>query len=416
MGAEHSSALTFNLEESVWLDKGQKMKELLSLGLEPDIRIEEKLDYVAIKGGLHLKGAYRPLDENRQEEHTDDRPSPQYVEQNNEKEDGVAEITHFFPVDVTIPFNRIHNLDDIYVQIDGFDYDLPEPDCIQLTADISITGMKSDASHTEESKEPLREPEPMPRWEQEGKQQPDEPEVPELSLSDNRVDSAEEETSVSNEADESADSKSAQVSPPASEREEERVENNEPDEMAEIRGEESEEAETQDTPEEREESEEEFDDSKEQGAEKSLSSNEETESDAEEETEEADSTIITAFHSRDESEEEKLEADTIVDDTASDEQTSDAALSTETASAPAASDRDDNALYLTKVMTKGEEAFSRVKMCIIQENESLETIAERYDVTISHLVRYNRLDNEHIEEGQILYIPASKAGSNKHEG
>lgn len=67
--------------------------------------------------------------------------------------------------------------------------------------------------------------------------------------------------------------------------------------------------------------------------------------------------------------------------------------------------REENALYLTKMLSKGEERFSKWKMCIIQENESLDTIADRYEISTSQLVRMNRLQGEQVEEGQILYIP-----------
>ena len=71
----------------------------------------------------------------------------------------------------------------------------------------------------------------------------------------------------------------------------------------------------------------------------------------------------------------------------------------------ATEEREENALYLTGMMAKSEEQFTRVKMCIIQEDESLDTIANRYDVSTSQLIRTNRLEADHVEAGQILYIP-----------
>ncbi|SDJ05332.1 stage VI sporulation protein D [Alteribacillus bidgolensis] len=402
MGAERSSALTFNLEESVWLDKGQKMKELLSLGLEPDIRIEEKMDYVAIKGGLHLKGEYRPLEEERNEEPTDDNPSPQYVEEDDQRDDGIGEIKHFFPVDVTIPLNRIHNLDDIYVQIDGFDYDLPEPDCIQLTADVSITGMKNEeTAREEEQSEPLTAPEPMPRWDIEAKYQPEEAAPPDFPRPYDRTFSSYFQTShenVTEETEEEAFNEGEGLKSDE-EKENEEFSTETEEEIIEDRNNEISDNEQEDNEQEEDQIDNQSVEAKEQ--------------------QESSSPIVTSFHSRDETESENVqtiepsaedieEVDTV--------QTEQEDSSEEESTSPSMSDRDDNALYLTKVMTKGEEEFSRVKMCIIQENESLDTIAERYDITISHLVRYNRLDNEHLEEGQILYIPASAAGSNKNEG
>ncbi|WP_232695622.1 LysM peptidoglycan-binding domain-containing protein [Brevibacillus daliensis] len=60
---------------------------------------------------------------------------------------------------------------------------------------------------------------------------------------------------------------------------------------------------------------------------------------------------------------------------------------------------------LTSFTQGREEKYSKLKMCIIQRNDTLETIAQRYDVSISRLREANKLTGERIEEGQIIYIP-----------
>ncbi|MGY4689405.1 stage VI sporulation protein D [Salibacterium sp. K-3] len=324
MAEAHSSALTFSLEESVWLNQGEKIKELVSLGLDPDIRIEEKIDYVDIKGGLYLKGEYHPETE-EQNEQDDIDPVPRYIEKNMLREDGVGELQHFFPVDVTVPLNRIHHLDDIYVTIDSFDYDLPEPGCIQLTADISISGVKED--DRQEEPEPAVV-EPMPRWETEETRAPEDEEMPE------HKEEAEETFAVERFSD---------VSPSEEEESEEMEEPEEPTD------------------------------------------------------------IVTAFHGRDTEENSLPHVPEDADNEAGGEEVEEDSGSDESQKR---SDKDDNALYLTKMMTKGEEDFSRLKMCIVQENESLDQIAERYETTTAQLLRFNRLEHDGVEEGQILYIPA----------
>ncbi|SFM05994.1 stage VI sporulation protein D [Salibacterium qingdaonense] len=324
MTEAHSSELTFSLEESVWLNQGEKIKELVSLGLDPDIRIEEKYDYVDIKGGLYLKGEYYPETEN-QENAEEREPAPRYIERNNRREDGIGELKHFFPVDVTVPLNRIHHLDDVYVTIDSFDYDLPEPGCIQLTADVSISGVQ-ERVHQQETGE-VEEPaavEPLPVWEMEDVIRPE-------SEEEREQDSYEE------------DSKETELLADTQQREEEM------------------------------------------------------------DTEEDTSDIVTSFHTR-ETEEDPLTAHSKRDDDLPEELEAEDDSGTDETGEPG--DRDDNALYLTKMMTSGEEDFSRLKMCIIQENESIEQIAQRYQTTAGHLLRFNRLNHEHVEEGQILYIPA----------
>ncbi|MFB5662890.1 stage VI sporulation protein D [Alteribacillus sp. HJP-4] len=359
MGQEHSSALSFNLEESVWLDRGETMKELLSLGLEPDIRIEEENEYVHIRGGLHLKGAYRPAEEDEATDRNEldhDVPPP-YMNKNEQTNDGYAEIEHFFPVDVTIPSNRIQNLDDIYVQVDGFDYDLPEPGCIQLTADIRISGMKNESEEIQAYDPQLPE---FPPFQVETKNAPEDFRVRDFPNPYDRNFAAYgyQSTPESEEGDyeeyvEEAEEE-VDVQPPTQDRfVEEEIEEESPENLVE----------------------EEFG-----------------------EAVEEEETTVTTFHSRSEASdrdagETETEADE-EDDPQEEEK----------------HDRDDNASYLTKVMTKGEEEFSKLRMCIIQENESLGTIAERYETTTAHLLRFNRLESEQMEEGQILYIPNSAPG------
>ncbi|AIQ14095.1 LysM peptidoglycan-binding domain-containing protein [Paenibacillus durus] len=55
--------------------------------------------------------------------------------------------------------------------------------------------------------------------------------------------------------------------------------------------------------------------------------------------------------------------------------------------------------------TDGEEAFRKVRLCIVQREETLDTIAEKYQLSARELVLYNRLSGQTVEEGQVLYIP-----------
>ncbi|MCY8455011.1 peptigoglycan-binding protein LysM, partial [Bacillus spizizenii] len=46
--------LQFSVEESICFQKGQEVSELLSISLDPDIRVQEVNDYVSIRGSLEL--------------------------------------------------------------------------------------------------------------------------------------------------------------------------------------------------------------------------------------------------------------------------------------------------------------------------------------------------------------------------
>lgn len=49
--------------------------------------------------------------------------------------------------------------------------------------------------------------------------------------------------------------------------------------------------------------------------------------------------------------------------------------------------------------------FSKVRLCIVQREETLDMIADRYQMSSRELLLYNRLSEQTIEEGQVLYIP-----------
>lgn len=49
--------------------------------------------------------------------------------------------------------------------------------------------------------------------------------------------------------------------------------------------------------------------------------------------------------------------------------------------------------------------FRKVRLCIVQREETIEAIAERYQLSPRELLLYNRLSEQNVEEGQVLYIP-----------
>lgn len=53
----------------------------------------------------------------------------------------------------------------------------------------------------------------------------------------------------------------------------------------------------------------------------------------------------------------------------------------------------------------GERMFRKVRLCIVQREDTLDTIAEKYQLSARELVLYNRLSGQTVEEGQVLYIP-----------
>lgn len=141
MSSDQETTLRFSLEESIWFQKGKEIDELISISLQPNITIQEYDQYVTIEGSLHLTGEYKRYEDEEMEEEV---TSPKFVHSIEERDDGILEFSHRFPVDITIPLNRISSLEHIDVQVDSFDYVLPEKSCMKLTADLTITGLKKE--------------------------------------------------------------------------------------------------------------------------------------------------------------------------------------------------------------------------------------------------------------------------------
>ncbi|MED4530891.1 stage VI sporulation protein D [Metabacillus fastidiosus] len=138
---QEEQQLRFSIEESVWFQKGQEVSELLSISLDPDISIHEHDQYVSIRGALLLMGEYK-IDEQAEEEvNFFEYGNMRYVNEIITTEDGVSLLSHRFPVDITVPREKIRNLNEVFVTIESFDYDLPEVKCLKLVADLAISGI-----------------------------------------------------------------------------------------------------------------------------------------------------------------------------------------------------------------------------------------------------------------------------------
>jgi stage VI sporulation protein D len=341
------SYLRFSIEESIWFKRGQEVSEFISISLDPVISVEEYDQYITIRGALELSGEYRMVEEEQDGEYSDDLSAHRLVQEVTTREDGISELTHRFPVDITIPKNRIQNLDDVYVTIESFDYDLVEHGRLVLIADISISGIY-------------------------GSQQS----VPNIEENSDELEAAQRNEEYEEKED----------------HEEKREEVEEYEEKRE---------EAEDYEEKHEETEDLFEPFEVVARKEAYQENEE-ELQEEPKEEQEDAPIQVELKSR---KEEALETESDVAVT-NEQETEIAQVEKKV------SKRHENALYLTKIFAKGEQQdFSRLKICIVQQGDSMDKIAERYDVSVQQLLRVNKLEHEaDIYEGQLLYIPVP-AGS-----
>ncbi|QHT62083.1 LysM peptidoglycan-binding domain-containing protein [Paenibacillus lycopersici] len=118
-----SNGLRFDIYERVHLpDEVAAIDELDEIELVPRIGIVQQDEQVLLKGHLLLTGVYR----------SEEQP---LAEQSLE---------HWIPVEITLPLNRIHRLDDISVEIDNFDVDVLSTRTLNITGVLSLFGIEID--------------------------------------------------------------------------------------------------------------------------------------------------------------------------------------------------------------------------------------------------------------------------------
>ncbi|MBY6085309.1 stage VI sporulation protein D [Priestia flexa] len=426
MSQDNLSGLRFSVEESVWFQKGQEVSQLLSISLEPQVAIQEYDQYVSIRGALLLTGEYETLEEEAHSlrEYTNEK----HVESVLVREDGTAELSHAFPVDITIPKNRIQNMEDVYVSIDLFDYELPESDCLQLMADLSITGLYGEQqSHVREEEKgwvEIEEPEAENEEELEASyrntaveevEEEKELEVPygNTSVEEEAKHEEELEASYRNTAVEEVEEKELEV-PYGNTSVEEEAKHEEELEASYRNASVEEEVDVKEV--EKEAEVQNYFSSvfrKEEPKETLVKYEEdvyepfEVEVKKEEAEEEREDNVIELFQAREDAsswgeeeteiahyEEKEQEENEIVVEFRKEEES--------------ASNRAENALYLTKLFSREEEKQATWRLCIVQSGDSLDTIAERYDTNVQSLLRVNDLEDEQeLEEGSILNIPVN---------
>lgn len=308
--------LRFSIEEAIAFRREHHVDQLLSISLQPTITIEEQEDYVYIRGVLQLSGEYTKHEEDGEDVETFELG--RYIEQVRMHDEETGEFLHQFPIDITVPKERVDDLEQVYVLIESFDYDLRKNE-LRLIAEVAIHGIQMDDDREDEEEwdaynvddfEPFEAVAHQEVYEEEKEEQETIVNVPTFYM-------LHEEQVADND-----------------EHKEERID---------VQGEhEEEQVDTQKAYEE------------------------------EQESKREETSFQLELKGRETNEK-----------------------------------RNENALYLTKLFGKNEEqAFARLKICIVQQGDSLDKIAERYDVSVQQLLRTNHLESgADIHEGQLLYIP-----------
>ncbi|MNI36237.1 Stage VI sporulation protein D [compost metagenome] len=116
---DQSYGLRFDIYERIHLSEDLVgIEELEEIELFPRIQVIPGDDYAALRGHLLLSGLYRGEGETR-------------------------ELEHWIPVEITIPLSRVNKLEDIAVEIDNFDVDLLSARSLNITGVLSLQGIET---------------------------------------------------------------------------------------------------------------------------------------------------------------------------------------------------------------------------------------------------------------------------------
>ncbi|WP_064092521.1 stage VI sporulation protein D [Rossellomorea aquimaris] len=386
MSQEQQSCLRFSLEESIWFKKGQEVEELLSISLDPHITIQEQEQYVLIRGSLDLSGEYLPTSP-RDEDEEDFEASGKFVQTVEKREKGEYEFVHCFPVDVTIPKNRIANLSEIDVYVESFDYVVPENACIKLNADLTITGIYGEQQtqlpvEAEYSGEEIYEP---------------------LHRSVSPVlEAAEEDVETEDENEEVYEYEEYEEEDRDEIEENPQAENDEYEAFS-LQGRTQSTSQDEEIPVEIQydllgHSQLEDNQYRKENV-FQLPEHELSESSEEQEQTPSSYSPPPKVQEVEMEEESSSSMEEEVEEESSEEQTE--------KKKKVKGKKKNEAISLTDFFArKEEERAAKLRVCIVQEGETLDAIADKYDLTIPQILRVNHLEaNQDVYGGQVLYIP-----------
>ncbi|WP_335559382.1 stage VI sporulation protein D [Neobacillus vireti] len=364
MSQENQSCLRFSLEESLWFRKGQEVEELISISLDPDITIQENDQYVTIRGSLELTGEYKSYEANEVNEE-EAVSSQKFVERVAElEEQGCCEFSHRFPVDITIPNNRIQSIYDIDVLVESFDYSIPERSCLKLSAELTISGLYGNEQvSTQQEEDQEQEYEALHRHDEE-EVEVEQPEV-HSTFENNFLFEAEARKPQEEEPVEILPKfPTFNYQPQVEEEEEEEY-----------------------TP--------------------HWNLQEARSEPGHTEEVEVEEILVVEEHTP-HHHEEVIVAEVVMEESSS-------SSSSEEPPAKAVKKKKaakKKSMTLTEFFARKDErtAQTKLKVCIVQRGDTVASLADRYDVSVPNLLRINNLDlNQDVYVGQVLYIPGTVA-------
>jgi stage VI sporulation protein D len=165
LSKNETTPFTFDIKESLSFRAEDQLQDLIGIALEPEINIQEFEHDISVHGVIELTGEYHPVEEVAEGSAVAVSPGTREMENVERQQTGTNTFYHRFPVEISVPKYRIRQLNEVYVAIDQFDYEIPGTNVLELHATVAIYGV------TEEQRQPeTQAPEqpyyPIPTFEQ----------------------------------------------------------------------------------------------------------------------------------------------------------------------------------------------------------------------------------------------------------
>lgn len=421
------SVFSFDLNETLYFGKGQEVAEIKGISLDPDISIQSFHDYISIRGVIKLNGEYEKdaqVPEEAEESLLDfeDFQAKRYVEKVVDLQDNEAEFTHRFPVEISVPAYRVNHLDDVTVSIEAFDYEFPDQSQLRLFSTIQIHGINSEEVpirdlSEEEKKEPAQEEK---FFDSETKSNSTEAKQATPSLADLETDrentftfQEQEASSTKNEEGHVSDRHVSEEAEPANNQHEEipaepdgtRKMNRSPEVLE---GQQSE-REIKDTF--QFDVKKENDEAADSGGTQSAQANE-TKAEKTDPNrwplKQNSQTLAEFFGNMPSTESIEDSSEEILEESSSSNTVDHSPDIHE--SSESRSESMEDVSYLADIFRDSEEdSYTKMRICIVQNEDTIETIAERFQVSPLQLIKQNQLEEDFdVAPGQLLYIPYKK--------
>lgn len=370
------------------------IEEIQEMELVPQIESREFGDHIEIIGCLYLFGDYKGNQEAGRLDPAGELPES--YEESVQFEPLSADRGPFsplarqdrfeyrIPVRISLPRGKVRNVEDVYAHINAFDYELRSPYQIEVAASLMINGLVDQEEEIEEK---------------------------------NKTEDQYEFVHMANPSED-------QVADPFSDRLlalEQQVLQHEEEQDKQERGQEQESTESHDEPRALSEDQEEaVEDEREADKPEEIDNvivlprshepQEERPSisaeimEAEEEAEEEVKVAISNKGSR-EDQEPISSLSSFLSNRMKREEQAAKQRAEQQDDAETREEKTNEALYLTNFMESSTERFTKLKICILQKNETLEEVAERYHLSVDHILRANQAVRNQVAAGQLLYIP-----------